>query len=138
MKLTRYSDYALRLCLFLAADASRRVSIAEASRACGVPQSNLMKLTTDLAGAGLLQTTRGRGGGIRLARPADEITMAQIVRHTEGATALVDCSDCPFAPDCGLICVLAEAKRAFFDALDAHSLQDVAARTRPLPIVTEG
>ena len=128
MKLTRYSDYALRLCLYLAINQGRLVQISEIVKVYGLPHSNIMKLTTDLVGAGYFESVRGRSGGIRLARPPAEITVGQIVRHTERDQPLVDCSSCILAPECGLICIMKEAKQAFFGVLDSYSLEQVVAR----------
>ena len=129
MKLTRYSDYALRVCLYLALHSDRLVSIPEIVQAYDLPRGNIMKLTTDLVGAGLIESVRGRAGGIRLARPAAEITIGQIVRHTEKEQPMVDCSTCILAPDCGLICILNAARQAFFQALDGHTLAEVVTRS---------
>lgn len=129
MKLTRYSDYALRVSLYLALHQDRLVSISEIVDAYGLPRSNIMKLTTDLVGAGLILSVRGRAGGIRLARSAADITIGQIVRHTEKEQPMVDCSTCILAPDCGLICIMNEARQAFFTSLDAHTLAEVVTRS---------
>jgi Rrf2 family nitric oxide-sensitive transcriptional repressor len=125
MKLTRYSDYALRISLYLAIHSDRLLTITEITTAYGLPHGNVMKLASDLVGAGILESVRGRGGGVRLARPAAEISVGEIVRHTEGPAPMVDCSSCILAPECGLICVLGEAKKAFFSVLDGYSLEDV-------------
>ncbi|MGH1412021.1 MAG: RrF2 family transcriptional regulator [Pelagimonas sp.] len=125
MKLTRYSDYALRVCLYLALHQDRLVSISEIVDTYAIPRGNVMKLATDLVGAGILTSVRGRSGGLRLSAPARDITVGQIVRHTEGNSAMVDCSSCILAPDCGLICILKEAQMAFFNSLDRYTLQQV-------------
>lgn len=128
MKLTRYSDYALRASLYLAINQTRLVQISEIVKVYGLPHGNIMKLTTDLVSAGFLVSVRGRSGGVRLARPPAEITVGQIVRHTEGDQPLVDCATCILAPECGLICIMKEAKQAFFHVLDGYTLEQVVAR----------
>ncbi len=128
MKLTRYSDYALRVSLYLAINQTRLVQISEIVKVYGLPQGNIMKLTTDLVGAGFFVSVRGRSGGIRLARTPAEITVGQIVRHTERDQPMVDCSTCILAPECGLICIMKEAKQAFFQVLDGYTLEQVIAR----------
>ncbi|MCA0872795.1 Rrf2 family transcriptional regulator [Seohaeicola saemankumensis] len=125
MKLTRYSDYALRVSLYLALHRDRLVSIQEVVETYALPRGNVMKLVTDLVGAGILVSVRGRAGGIRLAQSPKDITVGRVVRHTEGDGPLVDCSNCILAPACGLICIMREAKQAFFGVLDSYSLQDV-------------
>ncbi len=129
MKLTRYSDYALRICLYLALNQDRLVSISEIAETYGIPRGNTMKLATDLVSVGILVSVRGRSGGLRLSGAAHSITVGQIVRHTEDHSAMVDCSSCILAPDCGLICVLKEAQVAFFQVLDSYSLQKVCDRS---------
>lgn len=129
MKLSRYSDYALRVCIYLAARPERVVPISEILEVYRIPRSNVMKLATDLVGAGVLTSTRGRAGGLRLARGASEISVGEVVRRTEGLQPMVDCTTCILAGSCGLVCILAEARTAFFASLDAYSLADVVARS---------
>ncbi|HTQ70336.1 MAG TPA: Rrf2 family transcriptional regulator, partial [Acidocella sp.] len=91
MRLTRFTDYAVRVMLYLAAHEDRLCSIAEIAKSYGISQNHLMKVVSDLAGAGYVQSLRGRGGGIRLARAATDINIGQMVRHTEGKVDLVGC-----------------------------------------------
>lgn len=125
MKLTRYSDYAMRVLLFLAAREDRLSSIAEIARAYRISQNNLMKVVNDLVKAGYVASVRGRYGGIRLARRASEINVGAVVRHTEEGFDLADCGSCVIAPACGLTGALNHALRAFMDALDGYTLADL-------------
>lgn len=125
MRLTRYTDYALRVLMYLGARDDRLCSIAEISRAYGISQNHLMKVVHDLGKAGFVATTRGRAGGIRLARPAEAIRIGEVVRHTEDGFDLVDCDDCVIALACALPQVLNEATRAFMAVLDARTLADI-------------
>ncbi len=127
MKLTRYSDYALRICLYLSSQRERLVPISEIVEAHGIPRSNVMKLAMDLVGAGFLESVRGRSGGLRLARAPGDILLGDILRQTEGEQPVIDCTDCLLAPSCGLVCILDDARKAFFGALDTYSLADVIA-----------
>ncbi|GGF75217.1 DNA-binding protein [Paracoccus acridae] len=126
MKLTRYTDYALRTLIFLAARDGGLVSIRQIAEAHDISQNHLMKIVQDLAASGFIRTTRGRHGGLQLARPATEITIGQVVRHTEGDSGMVDCSTCRVAEDCGLPAVFSEAREAFLAVLDRCRLSDVA------------
>src|SRR3712207_8826842 len=117
MKLTRYSDYALRVLTYLASH-DRLASIREIATRYRISENHLMKVVHDLGRAGFVATTRGRGGGIRLARPASEIVIGQVVRHTEDSFDLVDCGSCLIAPPCGATAVLKEATDAFLAVLD--------------------
>ena len=128
MRLTRYSDYAMRVMLYLGRQPDRLCSIAEIAKAYGISQNHLMKVTNDLVNAGYLTSVRGRGGGIRLARPAAQINVGAIIRHTEDDFDLVGCGGCIIAPACGLTSVLDEALAAFLTVLDGYSLADILAR----------
>lgn len=125
MKLTRYTDYALRVLLYLGARPERLCSISEMSRSYGISQNHLMKVVHDLGKAGFVASARGRLGGIRLARPPEEIIIGSVVRHTEDGFDLVDCGSCIIAPACGLTGVLREALGAFMTVLDSHTLADL-------------
>lgn len=128
MRLTRYTDFALRVLLYLGREPGRLASIAEISRAYGVSQSHLMKVVSDLVGAGYVESVRGRSGGIRLARPPAQIVIGSLVRHTELDLELVECGACLIAPACGLTSMFDEALAAFLTVLDGYSLADALAR----------
>jgi Rrf2 family transcriptional regulator, nitric oxide-sensitive transcriptional repressor len=132
MKLTRYSDYAIRVLTYLASRPDRLCSIREIAHAYRISENHLMKVVHDLGRAGFVATTRGRGGGIRLARPASDISLGQVVRHTEDSFDLVDCGSCLIAPACGATGVLKEATRAFLAVLDRYTLAEVTHRRRDL------
>lgn len=128
MRLTRYTDYAMRVLLYLGAKPDRVCSITEISRAYGISQNHLMKVANDLGRAGYVASTRGRLGGIYLARPAAGINVGAVVRHTEDGFNLVDCGSCVIAPACGLTVALREALAAFMAVLDGYTLADLLAR----------
>jgi Rrf2 family nitric oxide-sensitive transcriptional repressor len=141
--LTRYTDFALRVLMYLGTRPDDVCSIAEIARAYGVSQNHLMKVVHDLGKAGYVTSVRGRFGGIRLARPASEINIGALVRYTEDDFDLVECSTCVIAPVCGLSLSLTDALAAFMAVLDARSLADLLAERqatmarllgRPLPI----
>lgn len=128
MRLTRYTDYAMRVLLYLGTRGDDLCSIADIARAYDISQNHLMKVVNDLVNAGYLQSVRGRGGGIRLAKAPDAINIGALVRHTEDDLQLVECGSCLIAPACGMTGVLDEALLAFLHVLDRHSLADVLAR----------
>ena len=128
MRLTRYSDYAMRVLLYLGRQPDRLCSIAEIAKAYGISQNHLMKVVSDLVSAGYLASVRGRSGGVRLARPANQINLGALIRHTEDDFDLVGCGRCIIAPACGLTLMLDEALAAFLAVLDRYSLADVLAR----------
>ena len=137
MRLTRYTDYALRVLLYLGARPDRLCSIGEIARAYAISQNHLMKVVSELASAGYVASARGRGGGVRLARPAPEINVGAVVRRTEESFELADCSSCVIAPACGLRCLFKEATDAFLSVLDSRTLADLLAERRGLPALLE-
>jgi Rrf2 family nitric oxide-sensitive transcriptional repressor len=127
MRLKGYTDYALRVLMHLAAKPDRLASISEMARTYRISHNHLMKVVHDLRKEGFLDAVRGRSGGVRLARPAAEISVGQVVRHTEGGFDLVDCGSCVIAPACSLTAALHEARKAFMQVLDGYSLADLVA-----------
>lgn len=125
MRLTRYTDYAMRVLLYLGAKPEKVSSIGEIARAYGISQNHLMKVAHQLGKAGYVEGVRGRSGGIRLARPADKINVGAVVRGAEEGFDLVDCGNCLIAPACGLTGVLDEALAAFMAVLDRYTLADL-------------
>ena len=128
MRLTRYTDYALRVLLYLGARPDRLCSIGEIARAYGISQNHLMKVVNDLAQAGYVASVRGRSGGIRLGRAPEAINIGAVVRHTEDGFQVVDCATCVIAPVCGLTGALDDAVRAFLGVLDSYTLGDLMNR----------
>ena len=128
MRLTQYTDYALRVLLYLARHPDRLCSIAEIATAYGISKNHLMKVTNDLVNAGYLASTRGRNGGVRLARTPDQINVGALIRHTEDAFDLVGCGSCIIAPACGMTSVFDEALMAFIAVLNRYTLADALAR----------
>ncbi len=128
MRLTRYTDYAMRVLLHLAARPDELFPIAAIARGHRISQNHLMKVVNDLVNAGYLESVRGRFGGVRLGRPAREINVGEVVRHTEGGFDLADCDECRIAAACGLTAALNEALAAFMAALDRYTLEDLLAR----------
>lgn len=125
MKLTRYTDYALRVLMHLAARPDRLASIGEMARTYRISQNHLMKVVHDLRKEGFLDAVRGRAGGVRLARPAEEIRVGDVVRHTEGGFELVDCESCVIARACSLTGALNKALAAFMEVLDNYTLAEL-------------
>ena len=137
MQLTRFSDYSLRVLLYLAAHPDRLVSIDEMSRAYGVSHHHLVKVVQRLVSQRLVASTRGRGGGLRLNRAPADINVGVLVRATEPHFDIVECFDrdtntCPIEPACGLKRVLANAQQAFLGVLDATTLADFLPRAPEL------
>jgi Rrf2 family nitric oxide-sensitive transcriptional repressor len=131
MQLTSFTDYALRALMRLAGDPERAFTTDEIAREFGISRNHLIKIVRSLAGAGFVTTQRGAGGGFRLARPSDRITIGEIVRALETRYPLVECfrSDggaCVLMPRCRLKARLARAREAFFSDLDGTTLAQCA------------
>jgi Rrf2 family transcriptional regulator, nitric oxide-sensitive transcriptional repressor len=137
MRLTTYTDYSLRLLMYLAAEPGRRATIAEVATAYGISENHLTKVAHGLGRLGWLATVRGQGGGLELARPAQQVGIGQVVRGTEGGDLPAACfgdppAACTIACACQLRGVLAEAVEAFYAALDRHTLADLVRQPRAL------
>jgi Rrf2 family nitric oxide-sensitive transcriptional repressor len=130
MQLTTFSDYSLRVLMYLGLHGERLATIGEVARAYGVSENHLVKVVHHLAQRGYIETTRGKGGGMRLARPPDRINVGEVVRGTEENLTLVECfdratSDCRIEPACVLKGILHRAVDAFFAALERYTLADL-------------
>ena len=137
MKLTTFSDYTLRVLMFLALNRDRLATIPEIAAAYGISENHLMKVVHKLARSGAIESVRGKGGGIRLAREPEDIRLGQVVRLSEGQAPIVEClSDdaraCRIAPACRLAAVLVRAFDALFATLDEYTLADLVRAPRGL------
>jgi Rrf2 family nitric oxide-sensitive transcriptional repressor len=128
MRLTTFSDYTLRVLMYLALHPNRFVTIPEIATAFGVSTNHLMKVVQQLAASGDVVTLRGPHGGMRLGRPADAIHVGGVIRASEPDMALAPCSECIIQPACGLTGVLDQAIAAFMAVLDAYTVADLVGR----------
>jgi Rrf2 family nitric oxide-sensitive transcriptional repressor len=131
MRLTVYTDYALRLLMYLALHPDRRPTIGEIAGAYGVSRNHLMKVAYQLGVAGFVETARGNRGGLRLQRPPAQIGLGEVVRQTESDLDLVPCFSqggadrCVITPACNLRRALQRARAAFLEVLDSYSVADL-------------
>lgn len=137
MRLTTFSDYSFRVLIYLGSDPDRLATIADIARAYDISPNHLMKVVHYLGQEGYLETVRGKGGGMRLARAPEKINVGKVLRATEEGFDLVEClqagkADCRIAPACVLKGALAEARDAFLAVLDRYTLADLLAPTRSL------
>ena len=136
MRLTDYTDYTLRVLMFCALHPERSVTIAELAVHHAVSKNHLMKIVNDLARQGLLQTTRGRGGGLRLLKPAAEIRIGDVVRQSETDFRMVECFDassnaCTLTAHCQLKQVIRTALQSYMAELDRVTLADITRAPPP-------
>ena len=135
MRLTSFTDYSLRALIYLAGVPGGRSTIAEIARAFAISEDHVVKVVHLLGQAGVLRNTRGRGGGVRLARPAHEIVIGTVVRLTEQRTALAECFDprsnaCALSGGCTLQRALGEALAGFYAVLDQYTVADLNVEPR--------
>lgn len=128
MRVTRYTDYALRVLIYAALNDDRLCTIREIADQYAISKNHLMKVVQELAAMGYLEATRGRNGGLRLGAPAERLSIGKLVREME-TEGLVDCfrdgQGCVITPACELKRIFSEAHEAFFAVLDRYSLADI-------------
>jgi Rrf2 family transcriptional regulator, iron-responsive regulator len=135
MRLTRQTNYAMRILMYCAANEGRLSRVSEIAQAYSVSELFLFKILQPLVENGMIETVRGRNGGVRLGRLASEITLFQVVRATEDNFAMAECfeseeADCPLVDSCVLNEALRKALGAFFEVLESYTIEDLA-RARP-------
>ncbi|WP_037085318.1 iron-responsive transcriptional regulator RirA [Neorhizobium vignae] len=135
MRLTKQTNYAVRMLMYCAANEGHLSRIPEIARAYGVSELFLFKILQPLNKAGLVETVRGRNGGVRLGRAADRITLFDVIKVTEDSFAMAECfeegvAECPLVDSCGLNAALRKALNAFFDVLAQYTIDDLV-KARP-------
>ena len=136
MRLTRYSDYALRVLMYMGVRGDRLVTIDEIAGAYDISRNHVMKVVYHLGQQGIIQTVRGRNGGMKLACEPAVINLGKLLRETENDLALVECfgpdNRCCLTPSCVLKQALGEALDAFMAVLDGYTLADLIAPRQQL------
>lgn len=129
MRLKTFTDYSLRVLIFLATRPQRRATIAEIAGAFDISENHLMKVSHALGKAGLLANIRGKGGGLELAMAPKTISVGDVVRITEGAPHPAECfsarNTCCIVRACKLRTVLDDAVQAFYAVLDRYTIEDI-------------
>ncbi|MDP3897167.1 MAG: iron-responsive transcriptional regulator RirA [Mesorhizobium sp.] len=130
MRLTRQTNYAIRILMYCAANSGRLSRIPEIAASYSVSELFLFKILQPLVEAKLVETVRGRNGGVRLGRAAAEITLFDVVRVTEESFAMAECFendavDCPLIDSCALNAALRKALGAFFEVLESYTIEDL-------------
>lgn len=137
MRLTQFSNFAVRVLMYAALNGAKPSAVPEMARAYGVSYDHLKKVAAELCRLGYLETVRGRAGGFRLAKAPAAIGIGEVIRLTEGSVNLVECFDmaantCPLPAVCQLRRALQEALAAFFAVLDRYTLADLTERPEAL------
>lgn len=129
MHITRYTDYSLRVLMYLAVQGDRLATIQEIADSYEISKNHLMKVVHQLNKKGYIETIRGKKGGMRLHMAPNEINVGVLVRETEHDLSIVECHSsnnaCKISPVCGLQPVFKEALQAFLAVLDRYTLKDV-------------
>ncbi len=127
MRLSRFTDYAVRVLIYSAMHPTRLVTLQEMSDFYGISLAHLRKVVHKLGKLGYLKTARGKGGGLRLQRAAEEINIGTVVAEFEGREPMVDCKGlhCVALTACGLPRVLRRAQTSFYRELERHTLIDI-------------
>ena len=141
MRLTKQTNYAVRMLMYCASS-DGLVRVGEVARFYRLPEPFMTKIQQALNRAGFVETVRGRGGGMRLARPATEISLGTVVRRIEDSFVLAECFDegetrCPLVTTCGLNGALSRALDAFFAVLDEYTLADLVGNERNLNVLVQ-
>ena len=136
MRLTSFSDYTLRVLIYLALNQDRLATIQSIAESYGISENHLMKVVHHLSKTGVIESVRGKGGGIRLARPGDSIHIGAIIRSAEGDVPIVEClgpdSQCRITRSCSLAGILSGAFENLYAYLDRYTLADLAKHPAPL------
>jgi len=127
MHLKRFTDFALRVLIYLALHPQRVISINEIARAFDMSRNHLLKVVNELVASELVTTYRGKSGGMQLSKLPADINVGHLTRKLEGESPLINCTKplCPILPACTLNQALDEAQQAFFDQLDRYTLADL-------------
>ncbi len=135
MRLTKQTNYAVRILMYCAANEGQLSRIGDIAKAYGLSELFLFKILQPLNKAGLVETVRGRNGGVRLGRAADQINLFDVVKVTEDNFSMADCfeqhvTECPLVNSCGLNSALRKALNAFFEVLSEYTIDDLV-KSRP-------
>ncbi len=130
MRLTSYTDYALRSLMYLGMNRDSLVTIQDIADAQGIAKNHLTKVVNHLSAMGVIDSVRGRNGGLRLGREPSEINIGEIVRNTENDFYIAECFNpenqgCMYSSACVLKGVLKKATNSFLDVLDGVTLETI-------------
>ncbi|MDT8410145.1 MAG: Rrf2 family transcriptional regulator [Wenzhouxiangellaceae bacterium] len=129
MRLTQYTDFSVRVLIFLGLHPDRRCTIQEIAEGYGISRNHLMKVVQQLVSAGFVESARGSGGGLRLAHAPQQINLGEVIREMEPDFGMVECmrpnNQCVITQVCTLPGMLAEATRAYLGVIDQYTLLDL-------------
>lgn len=137
MQLTQYTDYSLRVLIYLARKTEDLSTVSEIAEYHGISRNHLVKVIHNLALKGFILTTRGRNGGMKLSRPPSKIILGDVIRNTEPNFDIAECFNatdncCVITPNCGLKSIFREAQIGFIKVMDKYTLADAVTRDRSM------
>jgi Rrf2 family nitric oxide-sensitive transcriptional repressor len=136
MRLTAFSDYSMRVMMYLGLQHGQLATISDIAKAYRISENHLTKVVHHLAQLSYVETVRGKGGGLRLARDPNTVNIGEMIRNCEGKAGLLPCLDeddtCCIQPSCKLMGILREAQVAMFAVLDQYTLSDLLDQQEPL------
>jgi Rrf2 family nitric oxide-sensitive transcriptional repressor len=140
MRLTRHTDYALRVLMYAGTRKDGLVTITEVADAYNISRNHLVKVVNTLGHEGYLQTVRGKGGGFRLGKAPENVSVGKVVRTMEENLDIIDCagSECPILAPCKLRTALGEARDAFMRVLDGYTLADLVSNADEILVALDG
>ena len=143
MRLTTYTDYTMRVLIYMGLNPGEWTTVAELAERYDISRNHLTKVIHHLGQLGYIETLRGKGGGIRLRAKPNEINLGTVVRETEKNSVLVECFDpatshCKITPACRLTPILAEAQEAFYKVLEKYTLADLVEDPGSLKMLLAG
>jgi Rrf2 family nitric oxide-sensitive transcriptional repressor len=129
VQITQYTDYSIRVLIYLAVHGEELSTIAEIAHRYEISRNHLMKVVQELNARGYVQAIRGKNGGVRLRTSPSDINLGKLVRELEGGTSLLECfgrnNKCVITPSCQLRHAFAEALQSFYCTLEEYTLQDL-------------
>lgn len=132
MQITTFSDYCLRILIYLAVSDEDRASSRQIAEQYDISVHHIAKAAKWLTREGYLSATKGKGGGLTLAKPANEISIGAVIRKAEAGSGLVECmrtgGKCAIGGACGLSAILDDAREAFYEILDRRTLSDAVVK----------
>ncbi|CAG0956557.1 HTH-type transcriptional repressor NsrR [Methylophilaceae bacterium] len=139
MHLLTFTDYTMRTLIYLGLQQGQLVTISSIAKTYGISESHVMKVVYQLGQGGYVETVRGKGGGLRLARDAASINLGDLVRQTEGNVSLLECLDgqstCCIQQACRLQAILRETQSAMYAVLGKYTLADLLQQNEPLALI---
>jgi len=139
MHLTKFTENSLRVLIYVSANGDRKVNISEIAEKCAIPRNHLTKVIHTMALKGFISTSRGKGGGVGMAHPPDQLKVGEVIRAMEGTNEIINCETpkCPMTHMCELRSILRKGQEAFFSVMDDYTVADRINTPKPCQAFTD-